>query len=284
MLSWKEFSAWITIDGIETPEYSVETSEDQNTVTCWIASELGKKFSIHWENSSYRTHTAGEVKMDGNKCQAKLIYGHLVPRTVFKEGVTDGQTIKPFTFSSLALTDDDSFLGGSSHEDLGVIELCIYPVDLLNTPHVPGPTTDLSALKLHERSKKAVTQQITLAQSRKLPVPTNFVTTRRAGPDLVKFFFKYRPIDVLRANGIAPQLKRKAPDPEAERALTPDDDVAVTVGDVEETRILPEKEMKPPVKHEPGDVIDSTQDTRRSKRVKREARRPFIPRETIDLT
>lgn len=38
----KEFKAWITIDGKEAVEYDVQTSEDQKTVTCWIASELGK--------------------------------------------------------------------------------------------------------------------------------------------------------------------------------------------------------------------------------------------------
>jgi hypothetical protein len=42
MLHWKEFSAWVAIDGKETLEYDVEISEDQKTVTCWIASELGK--------------------------------------------------------------------------------------------------------------------------------------------------------------------------------------------------------------------------------------------------
>ena len=42
MLHWKEFSAWVTIDGKEVVEYDVETSEDEKTVTCWIASELGK--------------------------------------------------------------------------------------------------------------------------------------------------------------------------------------------------------------------------------------------------
>lgn len=73
--------------------------------------------------------------------------------------------------ATITSSDEDSYLEGSSYEDLGIIELCIYPVDLLNTPHVPGPSTDLSALKLHERSKKAVTQQITLVA----PIPRSAI-------------------------------------------------------------------------------------------------------------
>ncbi len=34
------FSAWITIEGVETEEYQVE--KDENKVTCWIASEENK--------------------------------------------------------------------------------------------------------------------------------------------------------------------------------------------------------------------------------------------------
>lgn len=34
------FSAWITIDGVKAEELDVQATE--NTVTCWIASEVGK--------------------------------------------------------------------------------------------------------------------------------------------------------------------------------------------------------------------------------------------------
>lgn len=119
--------------------------------------------------------------MDGNSCGGKLILGRTLPSSAFKNGVTDGTTLKAFMFSSLALTgtslssppsvtdpasDDDAYLSmgrpSQQLEDLGVIELNIYPV-LPNTSRTGVPTTskDLSALKVHERSKKAVTQQIT---------------------------------------------------------------------------------------------------------------------------
>lgn len=49
------FSAWITIDGVEATEYDVVTSDDKKTVTCWIASELGKVRTILLTQSSPRS-------------------------------------------------------------------------------------------------------------------------------------------------------------------------------------------------------------------------------------
>lgn len=44
MVTFKGLEAWITIDGSEAhaTEYSVETDDEENTITCWIASEVGK--------------------------------------------------------------------------------------------------------------------------------------------------------------------------------------------------------------------------------------------------
>ncbi|KAJ7646753.1 hypothetical protein FB45DRAFT_891321 [Roridomyces roridus] len=294
----RRFSAWITIEGVETQEYSVETSEDGKTVTCWIASELGKKFVVHWTNLEYDDAIKGVIKMDGNDCGATVTLApsakRVLPRTVRKEGVDQSaMNFKPFQFSSLASTDDDSLLTGPSvYEHLGVINLEIIPVLVTAENTAPGGLNQsLSKLTVHERSKKAVTQQITLANSEHRAKPMSFSTSKIAGPAFVRFQFKYRPIDVLRANGIAPALKRKTPPP---REPTPEEDDP----DEEEARVLRErlkkldekralKNKKPQVKREgvksEEDVIDLTQS---NKRVKLEEKkpRPFVSGEVIDLT
>ncbi|KAJ7680697.1 hypothetical protein DFH06DRAFT_939276, partial [Mycena polygramma] len=162
MLQWKEFSAWISIDGREPEEYGVEVDEDEKTVTCWIASELGKKFSVHWSNTSYCHDTRGKVSMDGVPCSSYIIFGGNVPKTRVADGVSeDGISVKPFMFSSLELTDDDTILGGPSYAELGVIKLAISPVQITD-PGVPRPKAPrfLSDPKVHERAKKAITQHI----------------------------------------------------------------------------------------------------------------------------
>ncbi|KAJ7761008.1 hypothetical protein B0H16DRAFT_557304 [Mycena metata] len=216
-----------------------------------------------------------------------------LPRSIEHRGSNNDTTLRPFIFSTLALTDDDSLLGSSSHPELGLIQLTIVPVQATET-NTSLALPSLAELKVHERSKKAVTQQITLAEPEILATPPKTYDLVRIGPNIANFSFKYRPLDVLRANEIAPQLKRKA-SPEIPRAATPEDPEALA--DTREAEILRERlkaldaklqkrVKKPNVKDElAGQVIDLTQNSARSnKRVKLEERRPFIPGEVIDLT
>ncbi|KAJ7646765.1 hypothetical protein FB45DRAFT_734655 [Roridomyces roridus] len=213
----RSFGAWITIDGLVTPEYNVETSADGKTVTCWIASELGKKFAVHWTNTGYAAHVEGQVKMDGISCGGKITSAG---GEQYSSGPASGlHLVSTRQFSpahSSTCLDDDALLGGPSYEHLGLIELTLHPVQIMSYNVPCNGTHNLSNLKVHERSKKAVTQQITLAAP--IMQQTNFVQTTRLGADLVTFTFKYRPLDILQANGIAPVsswLKRKSSDEES---------------------------------------------------------------------
>ncbi|KAJ7879595.1 hypothetical protein B0H14DRAFT_2709399 [Mycena olivaceomarginata] len=297
MLQWKEFEAWVCIEGEETVEYDVQTSEDDRTVTCWIASELGKKFSIHWKNKAFLQDVGGSVKVDGNPCGGTISYAWRdLGRTISKSGIADAATLKPFVFSSLEVTDDDddALISSSSSalQDLGLLELTIYPVRINGElESTVFSRLNLSDLKVHERSKKAVTQQIKLAEPQPLEKAPRVLDIERTGPEVVKFCFKYRPIDVLRANGIAPsplRLKRKA---SAEPPRGPTTDDLEELADLEEAKNLRrwkkklhKRDKKPRIKDEDGDVIDLTQNGARNKRVKVEADRPFISGEVIDLT
>ncbi|KAJ7646756.1 hypothetical protein FB45DRAFT_1019058 [Roridomyces roridus] len=160
------FSAWITVDGVETPEYHVETSTDNKVVACWIASETGKKFSIHWKNFAYAADAKGDIEIDGTSLSGRFLYGKKLPACATKDGVREGEMVRPFVFSSLATTDDDDYLHHSSSEKLGTIELSIYPIEVLpSTGNVKRKRAQaLDNITVHERSKKAasVTQQIAL--------------------------------------------------------------------------------------------------------------------------
>ena len=87
MLTYREFSYWVEIQGKRVTEYDVqETKDDQGvaTVTCWIASEIGKvfnelplyfvvfavlmslqRFTVNWMNSVVATVTVTSVYVDG---------------------------------------------------------------------------------------------------------------------------------------------------------------------------------------------------------------------------
>ncbi|KAJ7160249.1 hypothetical protein C8R46DRAFT_1194645 [Mycena filopes] len=277
MLHWKEFSAWITVDGQEVPEYDVQISEDEKKVTCWVPSEVGKTFSVRLKTSSFSQEIGGYLTMDGHYCSGRLMEGHSWRNRVEYRGVSDGTIVKPFIFSELALTNDDSFLAPSPSQ-LGLIQLAITPA--------------LAELKLHERSKKGVTQQIGLARPEPLATPIPIKNGRRTGPDIVRFFFKYRPLDVLRANGIAPQLKRKTPEDEEVLADAKEAEMLherLKALEAKEQKRDNKRRVKDEFEKRPSGVVDLTQDgddsgSQRNKRVKLEERSSFIHGEVIDLT
>ncbi|KAJ7646764.1 hypothetical protein FB45DRAFT_891344 [Roridomyces roridus] len=289
------FSAWITIEGVESSEYRVKASEEQMTVTCWIASELGKNFSVNWTNHKYEGVIKAVIKMDGHNCGGTIMKSNTafsgLPKSTSSAGVVQSgnqtlQALKPFMFSLLELTDDDSELpaGPSGHENLGIIELDMFPIEIKEENVGPPPgSTEIPKLTVHERSiKTRTTEQILLANTQVLPKPAVFVSTRIIGSPLVTFRFKYRPMDVLRANGIAPALQRTSPTPQ--RAPTPDEELAQAE---EEARDLRErlkaseeklanlKKRKPNVKSEPDEDVDL-------KRMKKKVKLEEV--EVIDLT
>ncbi|KAJ7121337.1 hypothetical protein C8R43DRAFT_78057 [Mycena crocata] len=253
MLQWGGFSAWIEIEGHAPGEYVIDTFQDHNRttiVTCWITSEAGKSFSVGWRNTSFQASTAGHVFMDGNECGGRVLQAPS-GACARLHGLQDSTSIRPFMFSPLTVTDDDAFLGDQSsrHPKLGLVELAIYPVQVLGFIPMAIAAKTLADIKVHERMKSSVTQQIKLAE------PQTFITqtalaSRFVGPPLVIFSFKYRQLEILQALGIVPrpvpiqpppppQLKRK-PSVELQRESTPDSDVS-DASDTEEIRALREK-------------------------------------------
>ncbi|CAK5281317.1 unnamed protein product, partial [Mycena citricolor] len=251
MLHFDKFDAWVTIDGQETVEYGVETAADEKKVTCWIASQLGKTFAVHVRSTAHPGVIAVYTRMDGKEVVGRVLYcGLQTPSTVSIDGALGENDTRPFMFSSLELSDDDRLLGQSSvSQDLGRIDVQLVPVLIASRSAPPQSYPSLETLKIHERSKKAVTQQVSLGQSTALPSPCRFAAVQRLGADLVNFSFRYRPLDVLRANDIAPPAARP-PFPPA-REVKP-------LRDTNSVEVKAEKKMK--VKRGAGDVIDLTVD------------------------
>ncbi|KAJ7451853.1 hypothetical protein B0H11DRAFT_2201588 [Mycena galericulata] len=214
MLQSQDFSAWVTIEGVEAPEYGVETSENQQEISCWIPSEVGKKFCVHWSNISAPGLTGGGVQVDGHKCGFEAVASDTRPITAFMDGIAETDTkTRPFVFAPLELTDDDAYLESATHPNLGLIKLEIWRVDV-GGGVAPSVIAVPSKQKVHERAKKgSMNQQITFgAPVEHAQVQSAQIRRIGVGP-LVTFSFKYRSLDLLRANGITPPprpAKRKA--------------------------------------------------------------------------
>ncbi|KAJ3932957.1 MAG: hypothetical protein NXY57DRAFT_65898 [Lentinula lateritia] len=181
-LTFQGFSAWIEVDGSELPIFDVK--ENGKEVTCWIPSESDKNFSVKWSTGQRDTSMSGDVNIDGQLLSE--------------------------------LTDDDEYLNQVT-AGLGDVQLMISHATFgLPTEHYSS-RDPVGVGKVHEKSKKATGHKVGLGENKPIGHTNVLMAERHAV--IVTFVFKYRPIDMLRANGIAPpeaHKKRAVPSSEIE--------------------------------------------------------------------
>ncbi|KAJ7883960.1 hypothetical protein B0H13DRAFT_2667072 [Mycena leptocephala] len=281
-----QLSAVITVDGLPLSEYAVEYSADGTEATCWIASENDKRFCIKLQDtdSSPRRTISGRISVDGIKCGGRHLItqpGHRVGTASRDSVSTSPNTRRPLTFSKQVLTDDDAYLNAAISPELGTIKVVF---NLVRIHHGRETTRNWHGRQethgiLHERSKKAMGHSVQFGPEFHRQNPPKLSTTHIR--TLVTFTFKYRPIELLRAEGIAP------PAPRAQRAVTPTDVVDLSMdvdeddGDDAEIRKLETRLNALKKKNKEKQV------KRESSNVKKEIKieEPiFRPGEVIDLT
>ncbi|KAF8150147.1 hypothetical protein B0H34DRAFT_732740 [Crassisporium funariophilum] len=217
-LTFENFEAWVKVDDKDTQAYCIETDKAKKEVTCWIASEAGKTFSILCQKSHTECNCSGSTTLDGFDTGSFLLRKAQDNHPTEICGlVTSKTTMRPFRFSPISLTDDDAFLSSSSStSNIGEIKLTFrrarmkggdIEFDRVFVPSIPEQQ------KVHERSKKAITHQVSFGEDVICdhPAPVNAVRKER----LVTFIFRYRPLDMLQAIGIAPR-RPPAPSPTSE--------------------------------------------------------------------
>ncbi|KAJ7879615.1 hypothetical protein B0H14DRAFT_2709462 [Mycena olivaceomarginata] len=248
------FESWLCINDGEVEQFKPQTVEHPTGQTCWIASEVDKGFSIHWRNTDVFCQTAARIWVDGIECAGEIILGPNREATISGRR-TSGSTVSPFKFSPLNLTgtvfltikeirqgnslDDDEFLESAGHKDVGLIRVEIWTINMAGTK----PYSNIAPVeesKIHERSKKGGTHQIKPVFDEEIvqvPRSAAIVEYLERSP-LVTFTFKYRSIDLLRADNIAPKYKRKA-SPSSSETKNP-------------------KRVKKEANSTPGEIIDLT--------------------------
>ncbi|KAG2362806.1 hypothetical protein BDR07DRAFT_1406180 [Suillus spraguei] len=226
MLSYGTLRACIRVDGQALESYGIEMFPEENKVTCWIASEAGKTFSVVWQdiNHARQYHQTGDVILDGVHGGGQLMraLSFNEPPTYqrctaeFKYVNTSMNSVRPLTFSRLQLTDEDQHMN-SAHAELGEISLAIWPVNVIGMGYqkklVPAKGT-----MVHERSKKASSHCVGFGEEIRIQ-PQQITHVARIGTTpMTTFIFRYRPFDRLVADGIAPPpmqplrgTKREAP-------------------------------------------------------------------------
>ncbi|OCH94518.1 hypothetical protein OBBRIDRAFT_884708 [Obba rivulosa] len=121
----------IVCDGEELTEYNIEKARRGKLVTCWIASEAGKEFTIRTTNRNTDESFSFDFVLDGDK----LSWGQFMEAREPDEDAQFGDTagipgsdgkIRPFKFCMIDTTDDYQQVSTNVDMDnLGLIEICV---------------------------------------------------------------------------------------------------------------------------------------------------------------
>ncbi|TEB33414.1 hypothetical protein FA13DRAFT_1789870 [Coprinellus micaceus] len=299
------YELWIEVEGERVEEFQIEATEggDGPRTTCWIPCEAGKAFSIVVSIPAQQMaedHHQLDVRIDGEPI---TISGNLLKKAEVQSAYTkryhgayhrEKETIRPFQFGTLDLTDDEAYLGATS-KGFGEITLTLNTVEILGImdtekdPQQIDPTEDFPFGE--EQPCKRV--------------PYYKLTGWKAVSTLV---FNYRQMDMLVAKGIAPS-RASAKQPE------PHHDTPAPTGSrerVDGRNGLPKGKRKSDSVKEEGEgsgfenpidveiqslrarlvALEAEKEkqpnysdpTRPAKRVKLEPQSTLVPGETIDLT
>ncbi|KAJ8088540.1 hypothetical protein PM082_022613 [Marasmius tenuissimus] len=211
------FSASVRIEGRNLEEYDIQVDEGSLTATCWIASEVGKTYAVHWTDQKYRLPTARYVTIDGHHGGGSVMDrdDQTIPHEAFTDALYTTSTTKvPYTFSNIATSDDYALLSAPPAPDIGLIKLQIFQVRVISK----GLESQNKAPEMrifHEKTKKGISHQTSFERS----VATHamfFTEVERIGPPVAVFNFKYRPLGILQAEDIAPPplaTQRTSPSP-----------------------------------------------------------------------
>jgi len=211
-VTYRDFSAWITSEGAELPTYKPTVEEgDGRTLTCWIPSEEGKKFQVHWMDHNGGIATVGHIFFDGSlkgACNGAILLGQIAGEVRTVAGAQVSNTgVRPFIFSKLETTEDD-FVTSSTSSDLGSIRLSIHRVVVTMSESGKHHEHVRTHGPVHEKSKKAGSHIASYGNEEPIGTRPAFLKCQLYDPldknPYVRFIFKYRSSALLQANGIAP--------------------------------------------------------------------------------
>ncbi|KAF9486854.1 hypothetical protein BDN71DRAFT_1514557 [Pleurotus eryngii] len=167
MVQSDSFSAWIEIEGVWTEEYKEEITEDEDedglVVTCWIASEEAKTFSVHFKDEScsaprWRSLSADGLPVYGRVLEPKCKGCPSEVTRAIKSVPVSSTEMCPLMFLKITMTDDDTYMDSPINTKFGEITLSVWNTRLRKY-HKGKAETDTSAAPslggpVHETSKK----------------------------------------------------------------------------------------------------------------------------------
>ncbi|KAH8116821.1 hypothetical protein DFH11DRAFT_1467398, partial [Phellopilus nigrolimitatus] len=207
MPNHKEFTSVISVDGQPLDEYRVVV--EGNKVSCYIRSEPGKSFIVHWADMGSRTFTSGYILLDGQKTPGRFLGGF---GETFRTGARSGPaTERLFTFADIPKTTKSGASSSTVGKEVGTIELKI--VQAQRGPERPAnPLAILpSASSVSSEWIKKTGGHCATFSKEEVPYLPQAPMTWSSKPldvdnphSYVKFVFHYRTLEWLQEHGIVP--------------------------------------------------------------------------------
>ncbi|KAL0578478.1 hypothetical protein V5O48_003527 [Marasmius crinis-equi] len=214
VLSHEEFTAWVTIDGKPVEEYQIRNLPEKKRVECYIPSQAGRNYEVHWRDSRRSTATDGLVVVDGKKCGTKTISPDLdKPDNTYKKGFrTSSNLIVPFQFADIETTDDESRANLPNSPFVGRIELLIYRVKIKEREVYVQQARHEDQI-FYEKEVKGLQHCTTFGKAEEIRERPAVGLELLSEVEVARFRFCYRPIETLRAERIAPSIGTTANNP-----------------------------------------------------------------------
>ncbi|KDQ55297.1 hypothetical protein JAAARDRAFT_332969 [Jaapia argillacea MUCL 33604] len=228
-------SAWITVDDEPLPIFVYKGSlrrPPNTSISGWIPSEAGKRFSIHWsDNSEKRRGISSVISLNGvGKYDGPLLTPSDRDREVECEYIRlSDRIIRYLEFTRLDTTDDPEKIGYAPKE-LGRIDLKLHKLRRVGRPRKQPQPVLTTPEDLEAPEHFAVDERTKILQKDCARLGEDVVNVDRGHAffpsepyptPVAHFTFWYRTMDVLQAEGKAP---RSSVSPSLERDMGPQHD------------------------------------------------------------
>ncbi|KAI0676358.1 hypothetical protein C8Q78DRAFT_1084740 [Trametes maxima] len=204
------YDVWVS-DGNDTrlPEYNMQVDDDWGLrVSCYIPSESGMQFIIHWQDFNGEHYSSIHCLVDGIHTGRTRCHPNKGGSRVGVRSALDRYTT--FQFGDLRTTDDDDALLAAnvrSLEQVGTVEVRVQRCQQSNEPTAFRPVKFAGVGAVHERSKKLGAHCTTLGRAVKCSDAPNRFKSIPLVPgegSYAIFVFRYRPAGLLQAQGVMP--------------------------------------------------------------------------------
>ncbi|KAA1470425.1 hypothetical protein DENSPDRAFT_836221 [Dentipellis sp. KUC8613] len=193
----------VLVDGEPLVPHGVQSQVD-GTVSAYVASSVGKQFSLTLQNNT-GLPLAAWVYMDGRFMSGVVVRPGT--RGEMKGVPISSQHCRPFQFSALKLTDNDDVVQSSAIDvnQIGLLEVKMFRISPYMTKAEDVKPRQIAEINgVPERSKKLGSHSVTLGESQ-IHQTTYHCNVEYLDPKhapFMKFRVQYQSEDMLKARGI----------------------------------------------------------------------------------